>query len=76
MSTLNHLLIAWFLLTLSLTGFAQVNPLPNAHAHNDYRHGRPLQDALEHGFTSIEADVLLINGELYVGHAMPPEPSD
>lgn len=50
---------------------AQVVPLPHAHAHNDYRHERPLLDALSHGFTSIEADVLLIDGELYVGHDMP-----
>lgn len=50
---------------------AQVVPLPHAHAHNDYYHPRPLLDALSHGFSSIEADVLLIDGELYVGHDMP-----
>jgi hypothetical protein len=50
---------------------AQIVPLPHAHAHNDYYHSRPLLDALSHGFTSIEADVLLIDGELYVGHDMP-----
>jgi len=50
---------------------AQVVPLPHAHAHNDYQHEQPLLDALSHGFTSIEADVLLIEGELYVGHDMP-----
>ncbi|MDF9798084.1 hypothetical protein OKW21_003347 [Catalinimonas alkaloidigena] len=50
---------------------AQVIPLPHAHAHNDYNHERPLLDALAHGFTSVEADVLLIDGELYVGHDMP-----
>ncbi|MGD1889049.1 MAG: phosphatidylinositol-specific phospholipase C/glycerophosphodiester phosphodiesterase family protein [Cyclobacteriaceae bacterium] len=71
MHKLNCLLIAFLLLPLSFTGFAQVKPLPNAHAHNDYRHERPLLDALAHGFTSIEADVLLIDGELYVGHDMP-----
>lgn len=71
MLKLNQLLIAWLLLQVSLTGFAQVKPLPNAHAHNDYRHERPLLDALKHGFTSVEADVLLIDGELYVGHDMP-----
>ncbi|WPP50397.1 phosphatidylinositol-specific phospholipase C/glycerophosphodiester phosphodiesterase family protein [Catalinimonas niigatensis] len=50
---------------------AQVVPLPHAHAHNDYAHARPLMDALSYGFTSVEADVLLIDGELYVGHDMP-----
>ena len=43
-------------------------PLPQAHAHNDYEHERPLLDALEQGFTSIEADVWLVDGELRVAH--------
>ena len=43
-------------------------PLPNAHAHNDYEHSRPLFDALEHGFCSIEADVHLVDGQLLVAH--------
>jgi hypothetical protein len=42
--------------------------LPGAHAHNDYYHQRPLFDALERGFVSIEADVFLVDGELLVGH--------
>jgi hypothetical protein len=50
---------------------AQVRPLPNAHAHNDYEHERPLFDALAQGFTSVEADVHLIEGELYVAHDRP-----
>ncbi|MFC9335602.1 phosphatidylinositol-specific phospholipase C/glycerophosphodiester phosphodiesterase family protein [Arthrobacter sp. NPDC057009] len=43
-------------------------PHPAAHAHNDYEHDRPLLDALEHGFTSVEADVWLVDGELRVAH--------
>ena len=43
-------------------------PLAQAHAHNDYEHDRPLLDALEHGFTSVEADVWLVEGELRVAH--------
>lgn len=50
---------------------AQVKPLPNAHAHNDYEHERPLYDALAQGFTSVEADLHLIEGELYVAHDHP-----
>ncbi|HEY3560402.1 MAG TPA: glycerophosphodiester phosphodiesterase family protein, partial [Kribbella sp.] len=38
--------------------------LPSAHAHNDYDHRRPLQDALDRGFNSVEADVWLVDGEL------------
>jgi hypothetical protein len=43
-------------------------PLANAHAHNDYEHDRPLLDALDHGFTSIEADIFLFEGQLLVAH--------
>jgi|tagenome__1003787_1003787.scaffolds.fasta_scaffold20728457_2 hypothetical protein len=53
-----------------------VEPLLNAHAHNDYAHKRPLFDALDHGFTSVEADVFFVDGNLLVGHdreALNPE---
>jgi len=46
----------------------EVRPLPRAHAHNDYEHGRPLFDALDHGFTSVEADIYLVGDQLLVGH--------
>lgn len=42
--------------------------LARAHAHNDYEHERPLHDALSHGFTSVEADVWLTDGDLLVAH--------
>jgi len=47
---------------------SSVRPLAQAHAHNDYEHERPLFDALDHGFTSVEADVWLVDGELLVAH--------
>ncbi len=50
----------------------QAIPLPQAHAHNDYEHKRPLYDALAQGFCSVEADVFLVGAELLVGHT----PSD
>lgn len=43
-------------------------PLPRAHAHNDYEHKRPLLDALDQGFCSVEADIYLVDGELLVAH--------
>lgn len=46
----------------------EVAPLARAHAHNDYVHARPLTDALAKGFTSVEADVWLVDGRLLVGH--------
>lgn len=45
-----------------------ITPLPQAHAHNDYRHTRPLHDALAHGFTSVEADIFLVDDDLLVAH--------
>jgi hypothetical protein len=50
---------------------AQMNCLPNSHSHNDYLQKHPLQDALMLGFASVEADVFLIHGELYVSHTYP-----
>jgi hypothetical protein len=46
----------------------RVVPLRQAHSHNDYRQNRPLLDALERGFCSIEADVFLRGDQLLVGH--------
>lgn len=39
-----------------------------AHAHNDYNHKRPLLDALDSKFISIEADVYSIGDSLFVAH--------
>src|SRR3954462_5482632 len=47
---------------------AEIHCLPNAHAHNDYEHTRPLFDALDQGFCSVEADVFLRDDKLLVGH--------
>jgi glycerophosphoryl diester phosphodiesterase len=47
---------------------AEVRCLPGAHAHNDYLHPRPLLDAVDHGFCSVEADIHLVNGKLLVAH--------
>ncbi|MGW1895064.1 phosphatidylinositol-specific phospholipase C/glycerophosphodiester phosphodiesterase family protein [Streptomyces sp. NPDC002004] len=43
-------------------------PLRRAHAHNDYEHPRPLFDALDHRFGSVEADIHLVDGQLLVAH--------
>ena len=63
------------LISILITGSCSRNltptgpkPLPRAHAHNDYEHDRPLFDALDHGFTSVEADIHLVDGELFVAH--------
>jgi hypothetical protein len=43
-------------------------PLLRAHSHNDYEHARPLLDALDRGFCSVEADIWLVDGRLLVAH--------
>ena len=40
----------------------------NAHSHNDYEKEFPYWNAYSNGFGSIEADIFLLNGELYVAH--------
>src|SRR5207248_6446713 len=47
---------------------AEPAPLIHAHAHNDYLHKRPLFEALERGFCSVEADIYLVDGKLLVAH--------
>lgn len=65
----------WFVLLLGfgsmVQAYAQGNPLPRAHAHNDYAHKNPLQDALKYGFNSVEADIFLVKGELICAHILP-----
>ncbi len=55
-------------LAVSPAGAGEVAPLLHAHAHNDYLHARPLLDALDHGFCSVEADIYLVEGKLLVAH--------
>ena len=40
----------------------------NAHAHNDYENAIPFYMAYDERFGSIEADIFLENGELFVAH--------
>lgn len=63
------LLPIWILLLFPCVSYSQT--LPNAYAHNDYWHKRPLFDALENGFTYVEADIYLRKGQLVVAHMLP-----
>ena len=55
----------------ALSANSQSFPHKQAHAHNDYVHTRPLLEAIEEGFTSIEADIHLLKGKLVVSHDHP-----
>ncbi|KAI0715199.1 hypothetical protein C8Q76DRAFT_842304 [Earliella scabrosa] len=50
------------------TQFTQGIIPKNIHSHNDYWRDVPLLTALSFGVSSVEADVSLINGTLFVGH--------
>jgi alkaline phosphatase len=58
--------IVTFLL-VNVAAFAQ-HTVANAHAHNDYNHPQPFYTAYNAGFGSIEADIFLVDGQLYVAH--------
>lgn len=53
---------------LAVSTLVAAEPLIHAHAHNDYEHTRPLLDALDNGFCSVEADIFLVEGSLLVAH--------
>lgn len=68
-----RMLVALALLTATSCIYAsQSNRLAtgvsSGHAHNDYLHKRPLFDAMENGFNSVEADVFAENNDLLLGH--------
>ncbi len=45
--------------------------LPNGYSHNDYWNKHPLSDALDKGYTYLEADIFLSGGKLVVAHTLP-----
>lgn len=64
-------ILCFLLLCIPVIVLAQEFPHIHAHSHNDYEHNRPLLEALENGFISVEADIYLVDGELYVTHNRP-----
>jgi hypothetical protein len=66
----SHLLrLAWAgLMGCAAMAASSGPPLGRAHSHNDYEHTRPLLDALDQGFCSVEADIWLVDGSLLVAH--------
>ncbi|HWB64827.1 MAG TPA: hypothetical protein VG603_15025 [Chitinophagales bacterium] len=59
------MLFLWILFSVTITN---AQAIAHGHAHNDYQHKRPLFEALESGFTSIEIDVFLHHNDLIVSH--------
>ena len=65
------LLLVSPLCVLSQAANPHLEPLPNGFAHNDYAHTHPLFDALENGYTNLEADVFLEEDSLIIAHFNP-----
>lgn len=68
---MRQLVTLLFCITFSASLAQSKFPHAQAHAHNDYEHEKPLWEALENGFISIEADVHLVKGKLLVSHGRP-----
>ncbi|HOV33867.1 MAG TPA: phosphatidylinositol-specific phospholipase C/glycerophosphodiester phosphodiesterase family protein [Candidatus Hydrogenedens sp.] len=60
-------LILFFVVSNGYTD-ENITLLTRAHSHNDYIRRRPLFEALENGFCSVEADIYWVNGDLLVAH--------
>lgn len=62
----------WLILIyVTLSAHTSGQTIVSGHAHNDYLNQKPLHEALENGLISVEADVHLMKGELYVAHVRP-----
>lgn len=68
------LLTLIFVSVLAVTeiSYAQL-PFYSAFSHNDYHRPKPLTDALDFRFNAVEADLHLIEGQLYVSHDKPKD---
>jgi hypothetical protein len=66
---MKQLAALFFLSLLALEVLAQ--QVVPGHAHNDYLNKPALFEALESGLISVEADIHLMKGDLYVAHVRP-----
>jgi len=62
--------ILFIILCLVINYLAYPQDCLNAHSHNDYNRERPLYQALENNFRSVEADIFLSGGQLVVAHSV------
>jgi len=67
-SRITSLCVLLVVVTSSIAQDSQKALVLPAHAHNDYQHIRPLHDALDCRFKSIEADVFSVGDSLFVAH--------
>ena len=71
MKKINTISLSLILGIISGCGFQgqeKLHVIP-AHAHNDYEHIRPLMDAIDYKFKSIEVDVFSVGDSLFLAHA-------
>ena len=60
--------IVFIVINFNLSAQPQQYTVANAHSHNDYEKEFPFWNAYSNGFGSMEADIFLLNNELYVAH--------
>jgi hypothetical protein len=66
------LLPVWALIMFTLPrANGQPSYFDQGYAHNDYLHKKPLFNALENGYTRMEADIFLLKDSLIVAHWLP-----
>ena len=63
-----HIFLCLVYFVISTSGQQKKYTVANAHSHNDYEHPEPFYTAYKAGFGSIEADIFLRDGRLYVAH--------
>jgi len=68
---MNSRYFSFIFLVLIFSNCSQEIPVIQGHAHNDFENQNPLLDALANGFMSVEADVHLVDDNLYVSHDSP-----
>lgn len=71
---MKKIVVLVFSLFWANSSFAQTEMDYRVHSHNDYLQNVPFWKAYSAGATSVEADVFLVNGSLYVAHT--PEEID
>lgn len=69
---LTALALVWALAQLILSNAnAQQSYFEQGYAHNDYLHKKPLFEALNNGYTHVEADIFLLKDSLVIAHWFP-----
>ena len=65
---MKNILVYIFCISLISVRAQKIYTSADAHSHNDYEQANPFHLAFQHQFGSIEADIWLKDGNLFVAH--------